>query len=87
MVTARTMPPASAAVGASALSQDINSQQFAHPIAYGIVDATYASGLGRTTLYDEMDRGALPFVKVGSRRLILRDDLVAFLVKRRMVTA
>lgn len=59
----------------------------AQPIALRIPDAVAASGLSRTTLYAEMDDGKLAFVKVGSRRLILRDDLVAFLLERRVVAA
>jgi excisionase family DNA binding protein len=55
------------------------------PIAFRIPDAAAAAGLSRTTLYEEMDRGKLAYVKIGNRRLILRDDLVAFLVSHRRV--
>ena len=39
------------------------------------------SGLSRATLYAEMDRGALVFVKVGRRRLIPKRSLVRFLAE------
>ena len=44
-----------------------------------IDDACDFTGLGRTILYDLMGRGDLPYVKVGSRRLIPRRSLVAIL--------
>ena len=48
-------------------------------IAYRIDEAVHASGLGRTTIYDEIKSLRLKSVKVAGRRLILRDDLEAFL--------
>ena len=55
------------------------------PIALRIPDAARLVGLSRSTLYEEMDRGALAYVKVGARRLVLREDLVEFLRRRRVV--
>ena len=48
-------------------------------IAYRIEQAVHVSGLGRTTIYDEIKNRRLRAVKVAGRRLILRDDLEAFL--------
>ena len=48
-------------------------------IAYRIDEAVKASGLGRTFLYERIASGELKSIKVGGRRLILRNDLVAFL--------
>lgn len=49
------------------------------PIAYGIDDAVAVSGIGRTTLYALIGSGRLRSVKVGTRRLIRREDLLALL--------
>ncbi len=48
-------------------------------LAYTIAEATAASGLGRSTLYELMAVGKLAYVKVGSRRLIPVDALRAML--------
>jgi excisionase family DNA binding protein len=46
-----------------------------NPIAYSVLDAAAASGLSRSFLYNAMKNGELPAKKIGSRTLILRDDL------------
>ena len=51
----------------------------AHKIAYRVDEAVAASGLGRTTLYDEIKAGRLRAVKVAGRRLIFKEDLETFL--------
>jgi excisionase family DNA binding protein len=48
-------------------------------LAYRIDEAIHVSGLGRTTIYDEIKSQRLKSVKVAGRRLILREDLEAFL--------
>ena len=48
-------------------------------LAYRIDEAVHVSGLGRTTIYDEIKKQRLKAVKVAGRRLILREDLEAFL--------
>jgi len=48
-------------------------------IALRIKDAVKVSGLGRSTLYALIGKGALPSVLVAGRRLILRADLLALL--------
>lgn len=56
-------------------------QNDAAKIAYRIDEAVKASGLGRTFLYEQISNGALKSVKVGGRRLIMRDDLLNFLTQ------
>jgi excisionase family DNA binding protein len=51
----------------------------AQKLAYRIDEAVKASGLGRSFLYERMADGSLKSVKIGGRRLILRDDLLRFL--------
>jgi len=48
-------------------------------LAYRVEEAMHVSGLGRTFLYEHITNGQLRSVKVGGRRLILHDDLLAFL--------
>jgi excisionase family DNA binding protein len=48
-------------------------------LAYSISEAVAASGVGRTTLYQEMNAGNLKAVKLGSRTLIKRADLESFI--------
>jgi excisionase family DNA binding protein len=45
------------------------------PFGFTINDAVKASGIGRTTLYQEIKAGRLRAVKRGRRTLILADDL------------
>ncbi len=47
--------------------------------AYRVRDAARTYGLSRTTLYKLLAEGRLQSVKVGRRRLILRDSLDALL--------
>ncbi|HKN11375.1 MAG TPA: helix-turn-helix domain-containing protein [Pseudomonadota bacterium] len=46
------------------------------PIAHGITSATQATGIGRTTLYNLMQAGKLPYIKIGTPRLIPHEALV-----------
>lgn len=48
-------------------------------LAYRIDEASRASGIGRTKIYEEMKGGRLRACKVGNRTLILREDLERFL--------
>jgi excisionase family DNA binding protein len=50
-----------------------------HKLAYRIDEAVKATGLGRSFLYERMAEGSLKSVKIGGRRLILQEDLMAFL--------
>lgn len=49
------------------------------PLAYSIPDAVKVSGLGRSFIYEEIAAKRLPIVKRGTRTLILREDLEAYL--------
>jgi len=49
------------------------------PLALGIVDAARAAGVGRSTIYENINSGALKARKAGRRTLILREDLQAWL--------
>jgi excisionase family DNA binding protein len=42
-------------------------------------DACLCSGLGRSSIYELISAGRLRSVKIGSRRLILREDLDALM--------
>ena len=52
-------------------------------VAVSVANATHMSGLGRTKLYEALSAGALSSVKIGSRRLILVDDLRDWLASQR----
>lgn len=54
-------------------------QQETNKIAYRMDEAVKATGLGRTFLYERIANGELKSIKVGARRLILREDLLEFL--------
>jgi len=49
------------------------------PLGLSIAQAVRASGVGRTTLYEEIKTGRLRAVKRGRRTLILADDLKQWL--------
>ncbi len=48
-------------------------------IAYPVPDAVRVSGATRTSIYEAMRGGKLPFRKLGRRTLIMRCDLEAWL--------
>ncbi len=48
-------------------------------LAFQINEAVSATGLGRSTIYDLIKEGKLCAVKAAGRRLILREDLEAYL--------
>ena len=47
--------------------------------AYTVARALVASGIGKTKLYEELNSGRLRSFMLCGRRLILRDDLIAWL--------
>lgn len=53
------------------------------PLAVSISRATHLAGLGRTKLYEALGSGELASLKVGNRRLILVDDLRAWLAQHK----
>lgn len=48
-------------------------------IAFSTAEACAAAGIGKTTLFAAIGSGALRSRKLGQKRLILRDDLLAWL--------
>jgi excisionase family DNA binding protein len=55
------------------------------PLGYSVLDAAGVAGVSRAHLYRAMHAGDLPSVKTGSRRVILHDDLVAWLHGQREI--
>jgi excisionase family DNA binding protein len=53
------------------------------PLAVSVHAATRVSGIGRTRLYEAIGSGELASCKVGKRRLILMEDLRAWLAGQR----
>ena len=50
--------------------------------ALTVLEAAEIATIGRSTLYKYIRSGALPVRKIGTRTIILADDLVAFLRDR-----
>jgi excisionase family DNA binding protein len=57
------------------------------PLALGIAEACRAAGVGRSTIYENINSGALRARKAGRRTLILREDLQAWLASFPVVKA
>lgn len=53
-------------------------------LAFRVSEAAKESGCSRTVLYEAMATGALPWLQVGSRRLLLGTDLEAWLTAQRV---
>lgn len=56
-----------------------NPSKSCERIAYSIADAAKAVGLGRTTLYALIGEGRLQSLKIGNRRLIRKEALLALI--------
>ncbi len=55
-------------------------------LAYTVREACAATGLGRSTLYEEVRAGRLIARKRGSKTVILEADLAAYLAALRPIT-
>ena len=55
------------------------------PITYTIANATKATGLSRSTLYNLMKAKQLPYIKVGKRTLLKISDIEVLLENGREV--
>jgi excisionase family DNA binding protein len=55
-----------------------------HPIAMSVAEAAAAAGVSRTTIYLCIKAGELPVVKLGTRTLVMHNDLVQFLSAKRV---
>ena len=53
------------------------------PLVFTIPEAAAALRIGRTSVYQLMDTGQLPSIKIGTRRLIARTDLEHFIDQAR----
>jgi excisionase family DNA binding protein len=56
-------------------------------LAYSVPDAATRIGVSRSTLYTLIAAGQIPIAKVGSRTLVLDQDLHDFLLRSRAETA
>jgi excisionase family DNA binding protein len=52
------------------------------PLALAIPEAARISGIGRSKIYEEVNKGHLRLVKIGRRSVILMDDLRAWLASK-----
>jgi excisionase family DNA binding protein len=51
-------------------------------LSYSVAEAAQVLGIGRTLVYALIARGELPSVKIGARRVVRHEALVAFLAER-----
>ena len=65
------------------MAYQTNSSGTMDPLAVSVPTATRVSDVGRTKLYEAMADGELLSCKIGKRRLILLEDLRAWLVRQR----
>ena len=61
----------------------MDNRQPVERLSYGLDEAAASIGVSRRTLYDYIGDGRLKTVKIGGRRLIFREDLLAFLAAAR----
>ena len=59
----------------------IRERHVTEKLSYTIHEATAVAGIGRTKLYELVNAGELPLVKIGARSLIRRADLEALLAR------
>ncbi len=50
-------------------------------LSYSVNEAAAVAGIGRTKLYELINEGELPLVKIGTRTLIRRVDLEVLLTR------
>jgi excisionase family DNA binding protein len=55
-------------------------------IAHSIPEAAREARVGRSLLYEAIKEGNLTTVKIGRRRLVLADDLIAWLRRHRVTS-
>jgi excisionase family DNA binding protein len=60
---------------------DITGNRPVERLAYSVEEAAAITGISRDLLYDQMRTGRLAYLKIGSRRIITRQQLEAFLNK------
>jgi excisionase family DNA binding protein len=52
-------------------------------MAYSVVDAARVLGIGKSKLYELVKQGEIETIKIGSRTLVLHDQLAAFVDRQR----
>lgn len=52
-------------------------------MAYSVVDAARVLGIGKSKLYELVKQGEIETIKIGSRTLVLHDELAAFVDRQR----
>ena len=52
-------------------------------ISYSVEEAAEATGIGRSHLYIAIKTGELASLKLGKRRLLMREDILAWLKRQR----
>ena len=52
-------------------------------LSVSVEDAADMIGVSRSNLYERMQAGQLPYIKLGTRRLVLVSDLLALLAAHR----
>lgn len=67
-------------MGVMATQQDVPHQ----PLAYTVSEAADQLRISRSSIYRLIDRNELATAKIGKRRLILHDDVVALLERSRV---
>ena len=60
-----------------------NSPMIIKKRAFSIAETARILGLGRTTIYRNLDTGALEAIKIGGRRLVLLEQIEAFIAKHK----
>lgn len=56
-------------------------------LTYTICEAASAAGVGRTKLYELINSGELPLIKIGTRSLIRRSDVIDLLARNTVAKA
>ena len=59
--------------------QDGSYRAFPEKLSYTVPEVCFATGLGRTSIYEAIARGALRSIRACGRRLVLKADLEAWL--------
>lgn len=56
-------------------------------LTYTISEAASAAGVGRTKLYELINAGELPLIKIGTRSLVRRSDIIDLLARNTVANA
>ncbi|MEW6273265.1 MAG: helix-turn-helix domain-containing protein [Thermodesulfobacteriota bacterium] len=59
------------------------TEQVVTPLAVAVAEAARLVGVSRSALYDLVSRGELPTARIGRRRVVLLEDLRAWLRAQR----